>query len=275
MRVAVTHFSCYSIVYNVTTSNNRLLFRFNDGTTTQFNVPAGQYDTTSLAAYIDAAVPQLTVTLSAAQTRFSFAAAQNFNLSGFPGSTMFALLGFVQTSSNYQASYVPASLSYVLTSPNLANLGVSRYYSVEASLSSSNVLNADISNSTIARIPITTNYGELNSYILQSPQFTEIQDHVLSALTIRIKDSDGAYVDFQGLSWTMCLFFDETPGEDYTSLLEEISLRQGQSTHELQTDPSKGQELRTSPPEGTVDGGGNLAESESSGKQGAGSSDQT
>lgn len=224
IEVCMTLFSFYSTVYNVKDGVNGLLITVG-GIDQDFAVDEGQYSIDSIAEALGAQSTDLFFGYNVARNKFVIQCAESFVLQGGSSSSIAATLGFVPGVSYTSAYDVTQQLPYVLTSPNLCDLGGTRFVEVRSSLKTMNVLNSKEGALILARVPITSQFGDHITWYSDGSIASVIRDHVLDGITIYLYDSAGNPVDFGGTTWSMSLQFTAEPTE-YQSLDDVYRIQQ-------------------------------------------------
>ena len=234
----ILHAEFYNVIHNVPSGST--LKMTVDGTTTTASLAEGQYDTTSFASAVTAAFPLITVAYETSTGKFTLSSSYSFTVH-VTGSTVLSQLGL---STSDDTTAVLSGATYSVTGPNIGSLGAPQYLQIASSLHSLNVANDDIESGSLvlARIPVNTYWGELTVYHNTMGSFSTILDSVIHKLEIRMTDSLGSLVDFQGTSWSLALFFEAIPDPTHLSLLDQYGLRsdknvpQGQQSVTAQLD---------------------------------------
>lgn len=245
VQVSLQLFSYYAVVPNIVKGRNNELSV--NGLYT-IEVPEGQYDAFRLADYLGSQLVDVTVTFDETTMRYTFEGTASFTLEG----SLLTVMGWAAGDVLYQSD-----VDNILTSDYLVNLGGSRYLEVSTSLKTDNVVNADRSGLVLARIPVGGTYGELITYSGMDCHSTCL-DHVITTLSIVIRDDRGEPVDFAKTEWTMSLYFLSLADPLYVDLPEHYKdnnlgllsntspSKNNDSSHFFE----KGQKHRRSPPKG-------------------------
>jgi hypothetical protein len=192
--VSLQLFSYYAVVPNIVEGRNNQLVV--DSLYT-IEVPEGQYDAFRLAEYLSGQLIDITVSFDETTMRYTFEGTAAYDIKG----SLLAVMGWESGDTEYSSD-----VDNKLTSDYLVNLGGSRYLEISTSLKTDNVVNADRSGLVLARIPTGGVYGELITYSGMDCHSTCL-DHVITTLTVVIRDDNGSPVDFGKTDWTMSLYF--------------------------------------------------------------------
>jgi hypothetical protein len=205
-RCVVSSFTCFASQYCITGYNNVLQLVVG-GTPRTVTVPPGQYDTVTLAAWLNDAVQEIEITYDVDAVRFVLTSASPFTVSG--DSTIQPALGFEPDVS---------LTGTTLTSTRLINLAGPRHIEIQSSLTNQNVRNAEMSTLTLCRVPLSGySFGDLVTFE-PYPLGISIKDHSLTYLMLSFTDSDGNPYDFGTLPWSLVLHFESTPNLSYQPL---------------------------------------------------------
>jgi hypothetical protein len=216
-RCVVQSFSGFISQYNVNGYNNTLNLVVG-GVPRSITVFPGQYDTLTLAAWLNDAVNEIDITYDVDQVKFVLTSASSFTLSG--DSTILTVLGF-------EPGVTLTGTS--LQSTRLINLAGARFVEIQSSLTNNNVRNNEMSTLTLARIPLSGySFGELIHYE-PFPLGISIKDHSLTYLYLTFTDDSGNPYDFGTLPWSLVLHFQSEPNLTYqplAALYEQNSITQ-------------------------------------------------
>jgi hypothetical protein len=168
IRCVVTNFTGFASQYNLNAYNNRLDLLIG-GSSRTVSVDAGQYDTTSLAAWLNAQISEIDVTFDVDQVKFVLTSQSSFTVLG--SSTILTVLGFPSGTT---------LTGTALQSTQLLNLAGPRFIEVQASLTNENIRNDQLSTLTLCRIPLAGyQMGDLVQYE-PYPLGVSIKDHTLT-----------------------------------------------------------------------------------------------
>ena len=116
-----------------------------------------------------------------------------------------------------------------IRSPSVVNFGGPTHVVVETSLQSTNVADANLSSSVLAKVPIMgTGFGELVTF-QDTSTFSTLADHEITSLSIRFKDSFDNPIRFGALPWNLTLLFKVTPAGTYQPLEKQYSVTPDQT----------------------------------------------
>ena len=208
----------------------------------QVSIPPGNYTAQSMAALITEGLKPLAdpVEFKFDETRMGFVVVGGPMMQLTMSPSMLRILGFDLSPPDGVTwnpwDPPPTFSSYPIRSNALINFAGPTYITVETSLQSSNVADATLSSSVLAKIPITSGYADLQTY-QDTISFSTIADHEITQLSIQFRDSFGDVVSFGNLPWNMTLLFKVTPTGTYKALEEEYSDAQKETTADGNRNP--------------------------------------
>lgn len=210
-KAGVVLFSYYNCISNIRAGVNDVL-RLTIGSTSYVaTVPAGQYSAESLIDALSGQIGSAKILFDENTTTYTIECSTSFTL--LSTSTLLSPMGLAAGVATLTSGV------YSITSTSLVNLGGIQFLEIESSLQTDNVSNGDVETGLIlCRVPCVSPYGSLVVYGGESTIFSTIKTHYLSFLTIRIRDDKGNPVNFNGIPWSMSLYFQAEPNLLYEDL---------------------------------------------------------
>ena len=189
--------------YNVDYFNDLFVYNVNGGSDINIRIPQGNYNVTTLKAYLTSVMTGFTITYSSLNNTYTFTHS-TYDFSFKKASTCMEILGF-----NENVTY--SSVSKSMTSINSINLFTIRNIYIQSNnLMLSNLNNATPNNCTIlASIPLTTgqfsvvNYNNINNV---RSRIDNIRN--FAQLNISLTDQDGDILDLNGCHFSITLQLD-------------------------------------------------------------------
>lgn len=204
IRLSIELLQFYNDQQNVSSANNTLIV----GNTTA-SLDAGWYTTDTLVTALNDAFINDDVLVAFDSTTYRFTLAANSSVVIDSSSTLLETIGFV------------AGTEYIgtnITAPNVCDLGGATSIDVVTSLKTSNVQDTQVQTSTLGRVPITADYGQLQTY-QGMLSWSTLADHLLTHLSVRFEDNEGDTVVFTK-GWSLTLYFQNFGGSTYNDMSE-------------------------------------------------------
>ena len=186
--------------YNVNSSNNTLNYTLTGGSLTTITITIGNYDVDTLLTKLNSLLTGFTVTYSESLNKYTFThATTNFTFN--ESSTCFDLLGFTKIDQ--------ISSSLTISSNRCVDLLPIKAFTICSNLRTNNITKTSKNEGKIlAQIPITKNFGEVETYTNISNFRSNLYTNILTQLDITIGNQDCYSIDLNGVDWVMCIQFD-------------------------------------------------------------------
>lgn len=185
--------------YNISSSNNTLIYTQNNITTT-LNILQGNYNAINLASYLTLNLTNISVKYNTISNKFIFTNT-SFDFSFSTTSTCFILLGISKTNLS--------STNKVLTSSNCVNLLSKTCLCIQSNIPTSNINHKNLSEGDIlCSFPVNVPPYSLITYKNTSNFKTNLFSNTINYINIRIIDQDNNLVDLNGCFFSLTLQID-------------------------------------------------------------------
>lgn len=196
----------YHTQYTINNNNNKLYWTDSASVDHTSTLTNGNYTATALAAHI-------TTVMNTDDTSAGDTYAVSF-------SSLTSKISFLNTVSNFELTFgtnTTDSVAYTIGFPDTDRSGSPsytasdvvrlnpKYYLIYCDVTSANTYKADESNSIIAILPCSVNYGDMCDYSSQLAKTFRVSNKQISRLKFEVKDDRGNTADLNGVDWSMNL----------------------------------------------------------------------
>ena len=204
--VSLESVQLYHTQYTINNNNNKLYWTDSAAAAHVSTLTNGNYTATALAAHLTtimntddtSAGDTYTVSFSPLTSKITFYNdTSNFSLTfgtNTSGSVAYTI-GFADSNKTGSASYVAEDV--VRLNP--------KYYLIYCDAIPVNTYKADESNTIIAILPVSVNYGDMVDYSSQLAKTFKINNRQVANMRFEVKDDRGNVADLNGVDWSMNL----------------------------------------------------------------------
>lgn len=201
MSMVVSAFTCPVSFYQINITNNILNMTLNN-VITNFNIPFGNYNSTTFISYLTSILPSdFTITINTITNIITFKSiSTTYKINS--NSTIYNILGFKKNT-----QYIPTN--FILVMPYTCNFaGLNSFNIVVENIHTKNIDSRDLSvSSIVASIPINASQNGVIYYEKRNDFEIPIKESTIDYFDINIKDDLGNLINFNNQSWNLVLQF--------------------------------------------------------------------
>ena len=201
MTCSVLQFQAPNSLYHVNATNNTLKVTINNGATTTYSLPYGNYNASTFITAVLSLLPAgFGMTLNALTNKFTLTYSTAFTLTG----TVAPVMGF-------DVSTSLSSVSNALTMPFTCNFNGLQSFNIHfKSVVTKNIDSFNKSYSSIIQsVPVQVGSNSI-SYVKNADFNIVIAQETIDDVQIDLLDDSNNYLDFNNCHWNMQLYFSVT-----------------------------------------------------------------